>query len=92
LRQASLVCPTWIQTRVFSTAGKPPAAQERAVDLDAIARPVRDGVLVRGVLLYSLARRLLQPEGRELEALPRAWMEDYARQIERAGMPVQVTP
>lgn len=84
------MCPTWIQTCVFSTAGKPPAAQERAACLDAIALLVRDGVPVRGVLLYSLARQPLQPEGREFEALPRAWMEDYARQIERAGMPVQV--
>ncbi len=90
LRSASRLCPTFIQTCVFSTAGSAPSAEERAAYLGALAGLARDAVPVRGVLLYTLARPPLQPEGGDLAALPQQWLQDFARQIERTGISAQV--
>jgi wyosine [tRNA(Phe)-imidazoG37] synthetase (radical SAM superfamily) len=84
------LCPTWIQTMALALDGEPPSAREQAAYLDLVRGLVAEAVPLRGVLLYGYARPSHQPEAPRLAALPRAWLEDFARRIEAAGLPVRV--
>jgi len=88
---AASLCPTWLQTCLFGADGDLP----NEVALDAYLDRMRDlrqrQVPVRGVHLYTLARPSLQPGGEVLEAVPRHWLESFARRIEATGFAVQVS-
>lgn len=92
LALAARLCPTWMQTCVFAWDGKPPDEAEQDAYLAAVARIVRERIPVRGVLLYGLARRSMQPQAGRLAALPAAWLEAFADRIRSAGLAVRVTP
>lgn len=92
LRAVSGLCPTWIQTCVFSLDGAPPHGEERAAYLGFVERCVRERLPLQGVLLYGLARPSLQPEAARLAPLPAPWLEHFAREIEARGVTVRVTP
>ena len=89
---AARLCPTWLQTCVFAWDGKPPAETEQAAYLAAVARIHRENLPVQGVLLYGLARPSMQPQAARLSALPAAWLDEFARKIRVAGLPVKVSP
>lgn len=86
------LCPTWLQTMVLARDGEPPEEAEREAYLALVERVVAEGVGVRGVHLYGLARPSHQPEAPELSALPREWMERFAEQIRRRGLAVRLSP
>ena len=86
------ICPTWLQTCVFSLDGEPPAEAEVAAYLALLERALADGVRLEGVLLYGLARPSLQPEAARLGRLPAAWLADLARRIGGLGLATRVTP
>jgi wyosine [tRNA(Phe)-imidazoG37] synthetase (radical SAM superfamily) len=88
---AARTCPTWIQTMALARDGEPPAESEVAAYVDLVRGLVRERVPVQGVLLYGLARKSFQPEANELSALPRDWMEAFARRIEDAGIAVRLS-
>jgi len=92
LRTAAVLCPTWLQTCVLELDGEPPSAAERRAYLKLVARLVADEVPLRGVLLYGLERKSYQPEAPRLGKLPAEWLEAFAREIETAGLAVQVSP
>jgi len=85
------LCPTWVQTCMFSLDGCPPAPAE----IDAYLRLLRRGreeiPALRGVLLYGLARPSLQAEAARLGALPERWLRELAAQIEALGLPVRLS-
>jgi wyosine [tRNA(Phe)-imidazoG37] synthetase (radical SAM superfamily) len=85
------LCPTWIQTLALALDGKPPPAEEVEAYLGLVRGIVSDGVPVKGVLLYGLARPSHQPEAPRLSALPPAWMETFAERIRGAGLEVRVS-
>lgn len=91
LEIAASLCPTWLQTCVFALDGAPPSAAEQAAYLDFIRQAVARGVALQGVLLYGLARDSQQPEASRLSALPAAWLDAYAAQIEGCGVKVKVS-
>jgi wyosine [tRNA(Phe)-imidazoG37] synthetase (radical SAM superfamily) len=91
LRACAAVCPTWIQACFFARRGAPPAEHEIAAWLDAIAGLVRDGVPLRGVHLYTLARPSYQPEAPELTALDKPWMEALADRVRALGLEARVS-
>lgn len=91
LRTAAGLCPTYIQTCVFQVDGAPMSPTERAAYLDAVQALVEEGVPVKGVLLYNLARASHQPEAPRLTPVSAAWMEAFARDIERRGLSVQLS-
>jgi wyosine [tRNA(Phe)-imidazoG37] synthetase (radical SAM superfamily) len=91
LRRAAACCPTWIQTCLFAWDGEPPAEDERQAYLDCVRELVRDAVPLRGVLLYTVARPSMQVEAPRIAALPEAWLRDFGRHIEEAGLPVRVS-
>lgn len=89
---AAASCPTWIQTCVFALDGSPPGDTERAAYLGFLAGLRRDGITIRGVQLYGLARPSLQPEAPRLSRLPQAWTNALAADIAALGLPVKLTP
>lgn len=90
LRLAASLCPTRIQTCVLAYDGQPPSEDEQRAYLDFVARQVRDGVPIDGVLLYGLERTSYQPEAERLEKLPPEWLQTFARRIEAQGLAVSV--
>jgi wyosine [tRNA(Phe)-imidazoG37] synthetase (radical SAM superfamily) len=90
LRTAALLCPTWLQTCVFGFDGQPPAEAEREAYLKFIGRLKAEGLPLRGVLLYGLARPSMQPEAARLSALPQEWMLNFAAEIEAQGVAVKL--
>lgn len=91
LRRAAELCPTRVQACMFARGGAPPAAEEVDAWVAALESLVADGVPLRGVLLYGLARPSLQPEADELTPLPAAWLEALGERVARF-LPVAVTP
>jgi len=91
LSTAALLCPTWLQTCVFALDGQPPSVPERQAYLGFIAQLVGEGVPIRGVLLYGLARPSMQPEAPRLAALPGEWLEDFAGEIRGLGVPAKLS-
>ena len=88
---AASLCPTWIQTMALARNGEPPSEEEQSAYVELLRGLVRDSVPVKGVLLYGMARPSFQREAAELTALPRDWMEAYARRIESTGLPVRLS-
>lgn len=92
LRVAASLCPTWIQTCLVAWDGLPPSEDEQTAYLSIIETLVKEGVSIRGVLLYSAARKSAQPESVHISALSEAWLRAFASRIEAAGLHVKVTP
>ncbi len=89
---SAAACPTWIQTCLFMVDAKPPAEPELQAYLDFLRARLDEGVALKGVLLYGLARQSFQPEASRLAPLPAAWLEAFAERIRALGLPVKVTP
>ncbi len=92
LRIAASLCPTWLQTCVFALDAKPPSPAERTAYLKFVGDLKRNRVAVEGVLLYGLARPSMQPQAPRLSALPKEWLDEFARAIRLSGLPVRVSP
>jgi wyosine [tRNA(Phe)-imidazoG37] synthetase (radical SAM superfamily) len=92
LQIAANACPTWIQTCAFAFDGEPPDETEQMAYLNFLKGQRAEGVPIKGVLLYGLARKSCQPEAARLRALPDAWLESYAERIRATGLAVKVTP
>lgn len=92
LTVAARLCPTWLQTCVFSYDGQAPSAVEQAAYLGAVSRIRQLAIPVRGVLLYGVARPSMQPQASRLAALPTEWLDAFAEKIRALGLPVKVSP
>lgn len=86
LRAAAALCPTWVQSCFFTRRGEAPTSAELDAYMSAIAGLVREGTPLRGVLLYTLARKSEQPGGEELGALDGPWFEALAARLRAAGV------
>jgi wyosine [tRNA(Phe)-imidazoG37] synthetase (radical SAM superfamily) len=91
LNLVSRLCPTWLQTCVFRFDDKPPSEAECKIYLQFISEIVDDGVPLKGVLLYGVARPSMQPEVSRLSPLPQEWLEQYATEIRKSGIEVKVS-
>jgi len=88
---AIAVCPTWLQTCWFALDGEPPSQQDEDDYLSFVASLLREGHLLRGVLLYGLARQSMQAEALRLSALSEAAMQAFADRIVALGLLVKVS-
>ncbi len=86
------LCPTWVQTCVFALDGAPPSASEQMAYLAFLTRLIQQGVKLKGVLLYSIARESHQPEAPRLSPLPQTWLTQFAYDIEQLGLTVRISP
>ncbi|MDE2342996.1 MAG: radical SAM protein [Betaproteobacteria bacterium] len=85
-------CPTWVQTCMTAWDGEVPGAAEVEAYLALLQRAVRQGIEIRGVLLYSLARPSHQPDAERIAAVPADWLESLGNRIRALGLEVKVTP
>ncbi len=92
LRLCAERIPTWIQTCVFGWKGEPPSESEQRGLVEFLTERVSEGLELRGVLLYGLARPSHQPEARELSRLSPGWLQDYAGRLRTSGLEVRVFP
>jgi wyosine [tRNA(Phe)-imidazoG37] synthetase (radical SAM superfamily) len=92
LETAVVLCPTWIQTCLFAMDGMNPSDAELAAYVELLRQMRVDGVGVRGVLLYGLARPSQQPEAARLSNCPAALFESLAGRLREVGYAVRVTP
>lgn len=90
LKACAQLCPTWVQTCVYALDGEPPAETEVCAYLELLSRARSEGVPLRGVLLYGLARPSLQPEAARLSRLPEDWLQALGRRIEALGLTARV--
>lgn len=86
------LCQTWVQTCLFALDGKPPNAGEQTAYLHLMERAIREGIGLKGVMLYGLARPSMQAEATRLAPLPAAWMDAFAARLRALGLTVTVHP
>ena len=92
LERAAFLCPTWLQTCLFQIDGLPPTQLESDAYLTFIEKFLQGGGLLKGVLLYGLARPSLQPEAPRLTNISQAWMESFSAKIRALGLAVKLNP
>ncbi len=92
LHTAARLCPTWLQTCLFALDGAPPAEREVDAYVDCLAGLRDDGVELKGVMLYGVARLSHQPEAKRISNVPEAWLAKLADRIRALGIAVNVTP
>ncbi len=80
------ICPTWIQTCLFSLDGRAPEETEIEAYLSLLQRAAATGTPLCGVMLYGLARPSMQPEAPRLSKLPAEWLESLAERIRQTGL------
>lgn len=91
LRRVAARCErTWVQTCMFALDGAAPDETELEAYLAALEGLVREGVPLRGVHLYTLARPSFQPEAPRLSSLPAAWMAALGERIRAFGLDARV--
>ena len=92
LSLAANLCPTWVQTCMFSLDGVAPSEWEQQAYLAFLARLIQQDVRLKGVLLYGIARKSYQAEAPRLTSLPHTWLTKFAHKIEQLGLTVRVSP
>lgn len=92
LKIAAELCPTLIQTCVFSYKNQPPSDTEINAYLNLLKATLSRNIPVKGVLLYGIERESLQPEAKIIKKLPESWLQDFATKIEELSINVTVTP
>ncbi|MBI4005168.1 MAG: radical SAM protein [Gammaproteobacteria bacterium] len=91
LEIASGLCPTWLQTCVFGLDGKPPSEAEQKAYIQFLSSVLAQGTILKGVMLYGIARPSKQPEAPRLSRLPAEWLEQYAQKISETGINVKTS-
>ena len=91
LQLAAFLCPTWLQTCMFQIDSMPPAEMESGAYLKFTEELLREGVPLKGVLLYGLARPSMQPEGPRLTKTSREWMDAFCARIQSLGLSVKLS-
>ena len=89
---AAQLCPTWMQSCVFAMDGEGPDEAEQDAYVEFLRQCLADGIALKGVLLYGLARRSLQPEASRLGPLSAEQLGTVAQRIRALGLAVKVTP
>ena len=78
LKMSTNVCPTFVQTCIFSIQGKGPSEKDIKAYVDLI-NEVRNNI--QGVHLYGLARPSLQPLAKNLARVDEATLENIAKKL-----------
>lgn len=88
LRACAALCPTYVQTCMFSLHGKPPDAAQVGAYIAAVLS-VKD--VIKGVHLYGYARPSYQTEAPTLSRLPVEVLEQVAAPLRAQGVLVNVS-
>ncbi len=91
LTTAISCCPnTWLQTCWFALDGAPPSQNDEDEYLQFLNDLQKRGFMLRGVLLYGIARASMQPEAPRLQPLSKEKMERFANRIRNLGVLVNI--
>ncbi|WP_338324013.1 radical SAM protein [Candidatus Methylobacter oryzae] len=85
------LCPTRLQTCLLDYDKRGLSLQERNAFLDLLKRLKTESCVLKGVMLYTIARPSLQPESGRLEKLPVEVLNMFAEEIRRLGVDVLVS-
>ena len=86
------LCPTYIQTCVFTYEGKEPSEADRNAYIELLKEAIDRKIPFKGVLLYGVERPSLLPEASEkIEKLPEDRLLLFAEQIRSIGASVTVS-
>ena len=88
LRLAATLAPTFVQTALFRLDDTAPMAGEFELFRAHLAALLEAQVPLKGVHLYSLARKSHQPEAPRLERLTQAELEVFADRLRELGLAV----
>ncbi len=91
LKIAAELCPTWIQTCVFSYKDQPPDEIETNAYINLLEATISRNIPVKGVLLYGVERQSFQPEAKLIKKLPESWLQDLALKIKALPLDVSVS-
>jgi wyosine [tRNA(Phe)-imidazoG37] synthetase (radical SAM superfamily) len=90
LERVARICPTWIQSCWFRRNDQDPTPAEIRAYLDVLASLRANGVPLRGVQLYTLARQPQQPDATVLSAVTSEWLENLANEIQQLDLTVTI--
>jgi wyosine [tRNA(Phe)-imidazoG37] synthetase (radical SAM superfamily) len=91
LMTAISCCPnTWLQTCWFSLDGSAPSQNEEDAYLQFLNDLHQRGAMLKGVLLYGIARASMQPEASRIQPLSKEIMECFANRIRNQGVLVNI--
>lgn len=91
LKVTAELCPTLIQTCVFSYKNQPPDEVETNAYINLLKSIISRGIPVKGVLLYGVERQSLQAEAKLIKKLPESWLLDLALKIKALSLKVTVS-
>ncbi|MCK9397775.1 MAG: radical SAM protein [Methylobacter sp.] len=87
---AARLCPTKLQTCLVDYDKQGLSKKEKDAFLDLLRSIKTKGCVLKGVMLYTIARPSLQPEAGRLERLPVETMNAFADEIRLLGFDVLV--
>jgi len=85
------LCPTKLQTCLLDYDNQGLSGQEKNAYLDLLKNIKAKGLLLKGVLLYTIARPSCQPESGRLRKLPVEELNAFADEIRLLGFDVSVS-
>ena len=92
LKVAAELCPTWIQTCFFEFEGNEPDATEVKAYLKLIQTIIDRNIPVKGIMLYGVERKSMQPESEKIKKLSAAWYEDLVSKLNTLPLIVKLSP
>jgi pyruvate-formate lyase-activating enzyme len=92
LRLTSTLCATWVQSCWFVRRDNEPDPVEVDHYVRSLGALWREGVPLKGVYLYTLARTPSQPEVSELGPVTQVWLERLAQRLRDEGLTVDEPP
>ena len=88
LKNSANVCPTFVQTCIFTIDGKGPSKK----DIDAYVELINEvKSIIQGVHLYGLARPSLQPQTKNLGRIDEEILQDIAKELRSLNITTTVS-
>jgi len=88
LKNSANVCPTFVQTCIFTIDGKGPSKK----DIDAYVELINEvKSIIQGVHLYGLARPSLQPQAKNLGRIDEEVLQDIAKELRSLNITTTVS-
>lgn len=92
LQIATQYCPTWIQTCLFAWDGIPPSEIEKTAYLNWLEQAKQQGICIQGVLLYGIARPVMQPDTQNrVTPVAPSVLENWAKSLQEFEINVKMS-
>lgn len=92
LKICSELCPTFIQTCIFSYNNKPPAKTETNAYINILKAILSREIPVKGVLLYGIERPSMQRDADKLKKVPKKWLNEFVKSMKDIPLDINVSP